>query len=106
MGVRQKKIPELKCAFIATIMKALPLKLYKYLNVLFQPLTDIWLLTMEEPAWSWKEIKVNNLEACPPQLWCRAAAKVMFSRHSINYLDIGIFRMSSFCQNLSYVAAF
>lgn len=39
-------------------------------------LTDMWLLSMAGPEWTWKEMKVNGLECCPPQLWCRAAAKV------------------------------
>ncbi|XP_046398523.1 F-box only protein 42 [Ischnura elegans] len=38
--------------------------------------SDVWLLTMSGPLWSWKELKVKHPERAAAHMWCHPACKV------------------------------
>ncbi|XP_071448808.1 F-box only protein 42-like [Hetaerina americana] len=38
--------------------------------------SDVWLLTMVGPLWSWKELKVRHPERAAAHMWCHPACKV------------------------------
>lgn len=40
------------------------------------PMEDAWLLTMEDPIWTWKKINMRNSEWAPSRVWCHQACKV------------------------------
>ena len=39
-------------------------------------MNDAWLLTMEDPIWTWKKINMQHTEAAPTRIWCHQACKV------------------------------
>ncbi|XP_058799183.1 F-box only protein 42-like [Phymastichus coffea] len=39
-------------------------------------MNDAWLLTIEDPIWTWKKINMRHTEAAPTRIWCHQACKV------------------------------
>ncbi|XP_067002520.1 F-box only protein 42 isoform X2 [Anabrus simplex] len=51
--------------------------------------SDVWLLSMTEPVWTWQKLPVRNQQWSPTHLWCHPACKigqrvVVFSRNPIS----------------------
>lgn len=41
-------------------------------------MNDAWLLNMDGPIWTWKNITMNHSEFAPTRIWCHQACKVIF----------------------------
>ncbi|XP_001602114.1 F-box only protein 42 [Nasonia vitripennis] len=39
-------------------------------------MNDAWLLTMEDPIWTWKKVNMRHTESAPTRIWCHQACKV------------------------------
>ncbi|KAJ9583375.1 hypothetical protein L9F63_022282 [Diploptera punctata] len=51
--------------------------------------SDVWLLSMTEPVWTWKEVNVRNSQWGATHMWCHPACKigqrvVIFSRNPVS----------------------
>lgn len=47
-------------------------------------MNDAWLLTMEDPIWTWKKVNMRHAESAPTRIWCHQACKVFTFHCTIN----------------------
>jgi F-box protein 42 len=38
--------------------------------------SDVWLLSMTDPIWTWREVAVRNPQWSATHMWCHPACKV------------------------------
>lgn len=41
--------------------------------------SDVWLLSLTDPIWTWREVPVRNLQWAATYMWCHPACKVLLS---------------------------
>jgi F-box protein 42 len=40
--------------------------------------SDVWLLSLTDPVWTWQEVAVRNPQWAATHMWCHPACKVLF----------------------------